>query len=264
METTNRHVSYRNWLQNQFQDRRKRNPNYSLRAFARTLKIPASSLSQLLLGKRPLTLKAALKIADRFDISPRERQEFLQSVIEEKTSVLQLSQKEQRYQELENETFTAISDWYHYGILSLGEIKPNYCDPVWVSDQLGISRREAKDALERLFKLGLLKKVGRGFKQCTGPLDIQSPNRSLALRKYHRQNLQMAENALDNEPMDFRDFNSITMAIDVSKIPEAKKAIKRFRDEIADILESGNPSRVYTLAIQLFPISKIQKKEISK
>ena len=43
-------------------DRHKRNPNYSLRAFARSLKIDSSTLSALIRRKRPLTQKTAQRL----------------------------------------------------------------------------------------------------------------------------------------------------------------------------------------------------------
>jgi uncharacterized membrane protein (DUF106 family) len=48
----------------------------------------------------------------------------------------------------------------------------------------------------------------------------------------------------------------MTMSIDVKKLPEARKIIKKFRREMSQFLESGNQTRVYQLGIQLFPISK--------
>lgn len=244
------------WLSEQLEVRRKKNPAYSLRAFARSLNLPAASLSQIMLGKRPLTLKTAMRIADRFDLSPNERQAFLSSVVWQGASN-DSPQDAKSYTELEAETFAIISDWYHYAILSLGEIKPNFCDAKWIAKQLGITQVQARGALDRLFKLGFIKKVGpRGYTQCAPPLDIQCASKLMALRKYHRQNLSLAEKALDDEPIPLRDFNSMTMAIDPDKIPLAKEAIRKFRDTIATILETGDKRRVYTLAIQLFPISK--------
>lgn len=247
--------SYRLWLSEQLDARKRKNPAYSLRAFARSLNVPPASLSQILLGKRPLTLKNALRMADRLELAPPERQAFLSSVVWQGTQNEQKPGVKQ-YTELEAETFAIISDWYHYAILSLGEIKPNFSEPKWIAKQLGITQIEARGALNRLFKLGFLKKVGRGFTQATPCLDIQSSSKVMALRKYHRQNLTLAEKALEDEPIPARDFNSMTMAIDPDLIPEAKEAIRKFRDEISNILERGNRRRVYTLAIQLFPISQ--------
>ncbi len=254
---------YRVWLSEQLDARRKKNSAYSLRAFARSLNIPAASLSQIMLGKRPLTLKTALRIAEGFDFSPVERQAFLSSVVWHGTPIPEKTDLK-NYTVLESETFAVISDWYHYAILSLGEIKPNRCDPKWISKQLGITQVQSRNALERLFKLGFIKKVGRGYTQATPNLDIQCSSKLQALRKYHRQNLQLAEKALDNEPIPARDFNSMTMAIDPDKLPQAKEAIRKFRDEISNLLEKGNRCRVYTLAIQLFPISKMKTERDQK
>lgn len=256
METIRSNIQpHRLWLIERFEESKQRNKAYSLRAFAKSLAMSVSSLNQIMLGHRPLTLKTALRIANRLDLSPKEKQDFISLTVQQ--SVPESTRKPlSQGQLLEEDAFALISDWYHYAILSLGEFKPNFSNPKWIASQLGITEKQARDAFLRLERMRILKRHGRGFKQCTLPLDIQSPTKSLALRKYHRQNLQLAEKALDNEPIENRDFNSMTMAIDPALIPEAKEAIRRFRNEIAKILERGKQSRVYTVSIQLFPISK--------
>jgi transcriptional regulator with XRE-family HTH domain len=53
----------RTMLADEFARRRKLNPRYSLRAFARSMHLEHSTLSQLLRGKRPLTWKAIRNLA---------------------------------------------------------------------------------------------------------------------------------------------------------------------------------------------------------
>ena len=50
-------------LESEFLRRRLTNPRYSLRAFARSVNVEHSTLSQLLRGKRPLTWKSIRNIA---------------------------------------------------------------------------------------------------------------------------------------------------------------------------------------------------------
>jgi transcriptional regulator with XRE-family HTH domain len=50
-------------LENEFLKRRTSNPRYSLRAFARSVNVEHSTLSQLLRGKRPLTWKSIRTLA---------------------------------------------------------------------------------------------------------------------------------------------------------------------------------------------------------
>jgi transcriptional regulator with XRE-family HTH domain len=58
-------VRLRTILDGELKRRRRVNPRYSLRAFARTVNIEHSTLSQLLRGKRPITWKAIHRIASR-------------------------------------------------------------------------------------------------------------------------------------------------------------------------------------------------------
>jgi hypothetical protein len=58
---------FRAWLQQEFDHRRAANPQYSLRAFASTLEISHSSLSQILRGKRALTEKAMACLLPHLD-----------------------------------------------------------------------------------------------------------------------------------------------------------------------------------------------------
>lgn len=72
----------------------------------------------------------------------------------------------------------------------------------------------------------------------------------------------MAEQSLDNDAVDTRDFVSITMAIDVDKIPEAKRRIREFWSELRQFLEFGSKKEVYQFSAQLFPLSRVQSKTV--
>jgi hypothetical protein len=53
-----------------------------------------------------------------------------------------------------------------------------------------------------------------------------------------------------------RDFTTVTMAIDKRKLSTAKELIRKFEDELSDLLESGHRTDVYRLSVQLFPFTK--------
>jgi uncharacterized protein (TIGR02147 family) len=78
---------------------------------------------------------------------------------------------------------------------------------------------------------------------------------SQALRISHRQSIEQAVVSLNETPLDLRDISSITMAIDLKKLPMAKKIIQEFRHKMADVMEAGNQTEVYNLNIQLVPVS---------
>lgn len=113
-------------------------------------------------------------------------------------------------------------------------------------------------ALERLERLGLIRD-GRLPPPGTLRKNLATPTEtSPALRKAHRENLKKAEEVLETINVDKRDASFITMAIDPALIPKAKEEIRRFRRSLARLLESGNKSQVYTLAIHLFPIDSLR------
>lgn len=80
---------------------------------------------------------------------------------------------------------------------------------------------------------------------------------NVALKNMQRQVLQKALAALDEVEFEKRDQSSITMAVDSSKIPQARAMTKKFRRELSSFLESGGSrDAVYQLSLSLFPLTK--------
>lgn len=69
-------MNFRLWLQKQFTDRCKRNPRYSLRAFAKSLFLEASTLSQILSGKRVVSKKIIQGLCDKLSATPKDLKSF--------------------------------------------------------------------------------------------------------------------------------------------------------------------------------------------
>ncbi len=73
-------------LKREFERRRKKNPQYSLRAYARSLELDPSALCRILAEKQPLSLKAAKRIQGKLNLSSDELHQFLLSVVESKSA----------------------------------------------------------------------------------------------------------------------------------------------------------------------------------
>ena len=67
---------YRSLLQAELEQRRERNPHYSLRAMARDLDLAPARLSDVLRGRYGLSRKAAQAIGKKLDWSPGEQAHF--------------------------------------------------------------------------------------------------------------------------------------------------------------------------------------------
>lgn len=69
--------SVKDFLSEELRRRMSSNPQYSLRAFARSLGVSAGELSEVLRQRRRLSLKSALKIAAVMALSPAETKQLL-------------------------------------------------------------------------------------------------------------------------------------------------------------------------------------------
>lgn len=236
-------------LQETLMASRSKNPSYSLRALARRLDVSPAGLSLILNGRRKPSIKLTEQILDRLGTAPNDRKNILAQPPKRDAS--------QRYDLLQNDQFKLISDWLPFAVLSLLETRGARAQAPWVSRRLGVPLREARGALERLTKLGLLAKDKKGQLKLSGRNVITSDGvSSAAIRENHRQVLQKAESALFAVPVERRDFTNLTMAIDPKSLPEATALVRDFRERMSALLEKGDRTQVYNLAIQLFPLSE--------
>lgn len=71
-------------LKEELARRTSQNSRYSLRAFAKLLKVHPSALSRILSEKQPLSLKTAVGVAKQLRLDQNQKLSFLLSVIDEK------------------------------------------------------------------------------------------------------------------------------------------------------------------------------------
>jgi len=235
--------------------RQLRNPSYSIRAFSKHLGINHSALSEIFNGKRKVGEKLGRRLADSLLLDEHAQSHLFKKCDSKKNS------KERQSELLKADHFKFVADWYHFAILSLAETEAFRSEPAWISERLNITKTQAKNALDRMVRLGLLH-TKEGKWVATG-MGYDSPDgvSYLAVRKTHHQYLELARRALDSQALDKRDFSAVTMAIDPKKLPEAKRRIRAFRDELCGFLESGQKKRVYQFCLQLFALSHFNQEE---
>ena len=75
--------SYRDFMLRELERRQRKNPSYSLRAFARDLEVPSSRLSEILNRKMGLSETRAVALADKLNLSSSEREFFIDLALAE-------------------------------------------------------------------------------------------------------------------------------------------------------------------------------------
>ena len=247
--TDSQRLRFRVWFQTRFSQRCQKNQSYSLRAFARSIDLEASTVSQILSGKRAPSRKALLDICEKLSASPKD----LMTIGILSGPGAEMSD----FYTLAADSFAVLADWYHFAILELTFVNGFKSDPRWIASELDVSVQEVKGAIDRLLRLGLLEmnggKLMKTHESVSNHVGLKSTSAHKTLQK---QVLSKALSAIDETGAEDKDITSITMAIDPKNIELAREAIKNFRRELCATLENGNQTRVYNLAIQLYPISK--------
>lgn len=244
-------------LKMDYENRRRRNRSFSLRSYAKWMGLSPSQISQMLSGKRPITFKSLKKISERIGLSPNEKKNLFNSALSKNNFIQQSDSK--RNLEFKEDQFRLISDWYHMAILAISKLKNKKADPRWLARRLGIRIEEANQALIRLQRLGLIK-LKPVLEQIGDPFEIESRTPSEAIRKYHKQNLNLAIEKIETIPLQFRQFQSVSIPVDPSKIDKFKTLIDKFLDEAVDLAKEDEAKEIYNLNVQLFPITKLKEK----
>lgn len=244
-----------------------KNPKYSLRSYSRKVGIHPGALSSILNGKRNVSRDLAEKITRKLLIDPQQRSEIL-ALFPEKRKYRTLADKAEdnspKYLEIEASEFKLIAEWEHYAVLSLIKTKNFKSNVTWIAERLGISAFRANEVLERLFNLGFIRKNKGKIERVHANIRSSDDTVNLSVRKSHEENLELARESLNRDSIHERDFTSITMPVDPAQMSRAKELIRKFQDDLADILNTGEQTEVYRLAVQLFPLTKINQSKVSK
>jgi plasmid maintenance system antidote protein VapI len=233
-------------------DRKRRNSQFSLRSFAKLLEISPGQLSSLINGKKNLTTKQAVKIIEKLNLSEEDSLDLIRG-LHPKLKDLKVESLEENV--LTEDQFRMISNWHHFAVLSLGSVRDNQATAKWVSDRIGIDPTSAQLVLERLARLEMIEIKNGKFRQSSKPLNTKTEIPSRVIRDYHHQNLRLAAEKLENVAVELREFSAITMAVDARKLAKAKKMINEFKQRLCKELETREATEVYTLSMQLFPLT---------
>lgn len=258
-------------LQSRLTSARARNPGYSVRAFSKQVGISAGTLSLIMLGKRAVSRKLAEKIARNLLLDPQERSEILSLFAARKRNATATRPGDSvapAYLQLTADQYKLVGDWHYFAILNLTVTCGFRNDPVWIADRLGLSVTVVTDALERLKRLEMVRETVDGSLERVNPRfrttdDIANES----LRRSHHQNLELARESLEGDPLSARDFTWLTLPVDMRRMPQAKELIRKFQDEFLEAMRDGLNAeggtrfdQVYRMAVQFFPLTKTDPK----
>ena len=244
----------RNILKEYFFNEKIKNRKYSLKDFSKTILISTTALSEMMNGKRMITKKTIQKVVEYLDLSFEQKEKIAKL----QKGKLAFQHQQKKYRVIEPEQYSQVNKWYYFATLSLAETKDFQESPDVIARRINISVEQAKESLTKLVDFGFL--IRDENQKLTG-LDISTKiSRNMHTEDFkagHIENIELAKNALSTPLDPFSDFSSMTMAVDLDLLPEAKELIRSFRRKLVEFLESNDKDEIYKLNIQFFPISNI-------
>lgn len=247
-------------LRQEFKARARNNPRYSLRAFANLLKVDSSHLAKVIKGNRTVSHKfvewagASLNWGRETIDHAKACPDVSSSNSGRKFRVA----VDRRLSALPPDYFEMMSELVHYTILEVTELTNFKATPKHIATRLRMPLVDVSAAVQRLKRLGALAETKEGILRTVKHFTtIKTPGTTVALKRLQQEILERAIRALREIDVEQRDQSAITMAINSAKLPEAKELIKKFRRELASLLQEGEArDRVYQLSISLFPLEQ--------
>ncbi|MGE3975406.1 MAG: TIGR02147 family protein [Bdellovibrionales bacterium] len=250
-------IAVQHALRTRLETLRIRYPNYSVRAFAKKVGISPATLSLILQGKRRVSRKLATQLCDKLYFDPQERSEILGGFIEKDSK--NRVQNDPQFVQMNMDQHQVIADWRAFAILSLMKTPTFKNDLKWLAERLGASSKEVTTSLETLKRLEMIKEEDGVLKRIPTRYRTTDDVVNISLRQSHQQTLELAQAALESVPVQQRDYTWVTIPMDLQKMNDAKTLIRKFQDDLALLMEEGKePTEVYRLAMQFFPLTKLE------
>ncbi len=216
----------------ELKSRIQKNASYSIRSFARDLKIDSSSLTSIIAGKRKIPKSKIDSIAEKISSTKSELESFAKSAWLEHVTLSGIKKEVQKgKREIINEDdFSAIADIQTYTLLSLLELDNFKYDKSWIKKKIKIEDSKLTKIIKTLTDKGIIKKEGQNLVRVKSRISTTDNIESKYIVKHHMDTLDLAKSkCLQLSPQE-RYFSTLTIPADPESIEEAKKLIMDFED----------------------------------
>ena len=247
---------FRQFLQEELASRCVRNPRYSLRAFARYLRLDHSTLSQLLRGRRRFTARTVERIGTRLSLAPAVITQFVEL---ERTPPESWAARELR--QLSRDASLSLAEWHHSAILELTRLASFRPDVRWIARVLDLSVDDVNVAVTRLARLGLLDmQSATTWVDKAGNAEARIDVRSAAVVSALAGRARALTGSNSTRAAH---CSATTIAVPDLTSQRIAERVEQFRREIGQMLDSVDAERdqVYRLELAFFPVADLSPTE---
>jgi len=241
-------------LKKELKKRQDKNPRYSLRSFARDLKISPSMISRFLAGEREPSPETLGQILDCLDLDPSLKKQIVDSLVSQQDFKIP---QDADYVELNAGQLAKLNHWLFFALLELLRSPRRKFSISKIAKALSQPEKLIEEKVEILLEMGLLKKTQSGFKSMESKQTAKT-TRSV-LDQIHAGYLDQAKLSMSSSKEEQRSISGITVLSNPARIAEAAERIKIFRRTLASFLAvrpEDQDEKLYRVQIALFPLEK--------
>jgi uncharacterized protein (TIGR02147 family) len=264
------YLQYREFLADWFEEKKRQNPSFSYQVLANKAGFKSKSFfPQVVDGSRGLSSDSLFKLAKVLELSGKAFTYFqaLVAFNQAKTN----TQKDHYFQQLIarnsdvraaimlRNSYDFFAQWYHSSVRELATIIDWGDDYRLLAKKVRppITVRQARQSIALLKKLKMLTKKGDRWVQTEPDMTTGDTVQSLAVEKFHLQNLNLAAESIDGTPARERDISCLVAGLSPEMYETVKREIMDFRKKLVGLISRDTtPSRVYHISMQLFPTSE--------
>lgn len=262
----------REFLRQAYDAQKRVNKGFSHRYIAKAMGAGSSSFfKDVLKGRASLNPARAARFARLFCMPDRDADYFEKLVLytqagtpAEKERLLKQLRRGKGSGEqsvLEASQYEYLQKWYYAAVRELLAVTDFRGDLESLAQQLDppITTAEARDALELLLRLKLIRKTPHGRYEKVDKVVVTGPESDPAkARGGILANLDLARRALQEHPVETRPFSYLTLSVSQDSLQFIRDKLREVRRDILEhVSRDESVDRLYQLNMQLFPISKI-------
>ena len=271
------YTSYAKFLKDYYEEKKQGNPNFSYETFSRSAGFKSrSNLIEVTAGKKELSKSKIFSVSAAMGLEPKES-EYFESLVQFNNSTT-LKEREYHLRKLGalsgkspgtiigEGQFAYFSEWHHPVIRELICMDRFHGDLIKISKSLKpqVTVRQVKESVALLIRLGLIEKLANGkYRQANGAIQTEDELSSFVVLRYQKENLRLAEEALDGILPEERDISTFTAAVSNKCFLTIKKELQAFRRRLSTLVDKDmDQERVYQLNLQFFPVSDKNHRDI--
>lgn len=264
---------YRDLLKSFYEKRKKEMPFYSYRMMGEKLGLDSSYLYRVLQKKHHLPAHAIENAKDMLGISGRAAEFFgllyssnVSKDPEQKTELMAkaIALQDVERHSLQNAEIKFLENWWIPAIRAYLEINGGVVNYRKMAAEIrpSITEEQAKEAVEILKNLGLVKKISSERLALTqAHLTVGGKEKRDAIRHFQKQALALASEALDNIPAEERNVSTLTLSVDKAGFDDLTEMAKEFRRLVQKRVDSvQKPDRVLQFSLAFYPLTRTEEK----